>query len=414
MASYSENNRKIIMNIPNLIKEFSSPLYVFDELGFKENYQHLCAAFRREYVNYNPGYSYKTNYTPHICKLVKSLGGYAEVVSDMELYVALQIGYEHKDIIYNGPCKGEMIVNHLLNGGISNIDNDAEAHRVLALAKEHPDKEFKVGIRVNTDIGAGFISRFGIEVGSETMDRVVALIKTQPNLHLVGLHMHVSRARSLSAWQKRIDNILEAADRYIDGVPEYIDLGSGMFADMEDYLKDQFTIDVPSYEEYAKVVAGTMAKHYEQAETKPMLITEPGTTVVSRYLSLVSTVKAFKEINGRNIAVMDCDIHNAGETAMMMRVPFTHVTCGKGFESKAPIDLTGFTCLEQDTLFKDFPESVKVGDVIQFRNVGGYSVVYKPPFIQPNCAMIAVKEDGSVEEIKRRETFEDIFLTYKF
>ena len=93
---------------------------------------------------------------------------------------------------------------------------------------------------------------------------------------------------------------------------------------------------------------------------------------------------------------------------------FAKVTCGKGFESKAPIDLTGFTCLEQDTLFKDFPESVKVGDVIQFRKVGGYPVVYKPPFIQPNCAMIAVKEDGSVEEIKRRETFEDIFLTYKF
>ena len=70
--------------------------------------------------------------------------------------------------------------------------------------------------------------------------------------------------------------------------------------------------------------------------------------------------------------------------------------------------------MEQDTLFKDFPEPVRVGDVIEFRNVGGYSVVYKPPFIQPCCAMVAIKEDGSVEEIKRKETFEDIFKTYKF
>ena len=226
--------------------------------------------------------------------------------------------------------------------------------------------------------------------------------------------MHVSRARYLSAWQERIDQILEAADSYIDGVPEFIDLGSGMFAEMEDYLKDQFTIDVPTYEEYAEVVAGTMAKHYANSDNKPLLVTEPGTTVVSRYMSLITTITGIKEIAGRNIAVCDSDIHEAGETAMMMKVPYTHYRFGEGNASKTPIDITGFTCLEQDTLFKDFPEAVQVGDVIEFRNVGGYSVVYKPPFIQPCCAMVAVLDDGTVKEIKRKETFEDILKTYKF
>jgi diaminopimelate decarboxylase len=78
------------------------------------------------------------------------------------------------------------------------------------------------------------------------------------------------------------------------------------------------------------------------------------------------------------------------------------------------LDITGYTCLEQDVLYKDFPQSVKVGDVIEFRNVGGYSVVYKPPFIQPNCAMVSVSNDGTVKEIKRRETFDDMLVTYKF
>ena len=226
--------------------------------------------------------------------------------------------------------------------------------------------------------------------------------------------MHVSRARYLSAWQERIDQILEAADRYIDGVPEFIDLGSGMFAVMEGYLKDQFTIDIPSYDEYAEVVAGTMAKHYANSDNKPLLVTEPGTTVVSRYMSLITTITGLKEIAGRNIAVCDCDIHEAGETAMMMKVPYTLFSIGAGEISKTPIDITGFTCLEQDTLFHDFPEGVRVGDVIEFRNVGGYSVVYKPPFIQPCCAMVAIKEDGTIEEIKRKETFEDIFKTFIF
>ena len=397
-----------------LIQKYGSPLYVFHDAEFIENYEQLCGAMREYYPNYNLGYSYKTNYTPHICKLVKSLGGYAEVVSDMELWVALQCGYENSKIIYNGPCKGKMLEEHLLKGGILNIDNEAEAERVVLLAQQHPDKTFKVNIRITARIDIGFVSRFGIEAGSETMDCVVKLLKKQKNVKLVGLHMHVSRARYLSAWQERIDQILDAADRYIDGVPEFIDIGSGMFADMEGYLKDQFTIDVPSYEEYAEVVAGTMAKHYADTDVKPLLVTEPGTTVVSRYMSLVTTITGIKEIAGRNIAVCDCDIHEAGETAMMMKVPFTHLKTGKGQVSKVPIDITGFTCLEQDTLFKDFPEAVQLGDLIEFRNVGGYSVVYKPPFIQPCCAMVAIKEDGVIEEIKRKETFKDIFQTFIF
>jgi diaminopimelate decarboxylase len=171
---------------------------------------------------------------------------------------------------------------------------------------------------------------------------------------------------------------------------------------------------VPSYEDYAEAVAGTMAKHYADSDVKPLLVTEPGTTVVSRYISLITTITGLKEIAGRNIAVCDCDIHEAGETAIMMKVPYTHYEVGTGEPSKAPIDITGFTCLEQDTLFKDFPEALKVGDVVEFRNVGGYSVVYKPPFIQPCCAMVAIKADGSIEEIKRKETYEDIFQTYRF
>lgn len=402
------------MNNIELLAKYGSPLYVFHDAEFVENYEHLCRAMRAYYPNYNLGYSYKTNYTPHICKLVKSLGGYAEVVSDMEMWVALQCGYEHSKIIYNGPCKGLMLEDHLLKGGILNIDNEDEAKRVVVLAQQHQGKTFKVNIRITARIDIGFVSRFGIEAGSPQMERVVAMLKKQSNVKLVGLHMHVSRARYLSAWQERIDQILEAADHYIDGAPEFIDLGSGMFADMEGYLKDQFTIDVPSYEDYAEAVAGTMAKHYADSDVKPLLVTEPGTTVVSRYMSLITTITGLKEIAGRNIAVCDCDIHEAGETAMMMKVPYTHYEVGEGELSKTPIDITGFTCLEQDTLFKDFPEALKVGDVVEFRNVGGYSVVYKPPFIQPCCAMVAIKEDGSIEEVKRKETYEDIFQTYRF
>ena len=145
-----------------------------------------------------------------------------------------------------------------------------------------------------------------------------------------------------------------------------------------------------------------------------MLITEPGTTVVSRYLSLLTTVKAFKSIQGRNIAIVDSDVHQVGETAQMMKVPYTIYNFGKGKVLEAPTDITGFTCLEQDVLYKEFSEPLSVGDIIELRNIGGYSVVYKPPFIQPNCTMVSINENKSISVIKRKETFEDIFTTFIF
>ena len=55
-----------------------------------------------------------------------------------------------------------------------------------------------------------------------------------------------------------------------------------------------------------------------------------------------------------------------------------------------------------------------VGDYIVFGNVGGYSNVLKPPFIRPNCAMIAVTPDNKDVLIKGKETYDDILVTYCF
>ena len=47
-----------------------------------------------------------------------------EVVSDMEYTLAKRLGYPDSQIIYNGPCKGRCMEEHILNGGISNIDSE--------------------------------------------------------------------------------------------------------------------------------------------------------------------------------------------------------------------------------------------------------------------------------------------------
>lgn len=406
----------MIPTIKELIKKNGTPFYLFDEEGFVNNYRRLENTFKTVYPDYQISYSYKTNYTPFVCRLVKSLGGYAEVVSDMEYTLAKKLGYANDQIVYNGPSKGEGMYEHLENHGILNLDSLDEARRVADYCKARTDKQYTVGIRINMDLGAAdFISRFGLEPDSEDMRETVRLINKTPNLTLVGLHCHISRCRGINAWAERAEVMLRMADKYIDGVPQYISLGSGMFADMADYLRNQFGGDgVPTYEDYCRTSIMPFAEHYKDLEKKPLLFTEPGTTVVARYLSFASKVLSIKLIRGRWIANMDGDYHNLGEICTMKKLPTHVISGGKEQKHYDDIDIMGFTCLEQDVMVPAWEGNLADGDVVVFDNCGGYSIVSKPQFIKPQSAMFAKRTDGSVVQIMRAETFDDVFGKFSF
>ena len=74
--------------IEQLRSEYGEAFYLLDSAQFRKNFTELKAAFNDIYPNWNIAYSYKTNYTPKLCKIVNELGGYAEVVSEMELEIA--------------------------------------------------------------------------------------------------------------------------------------------------------------------------------------------------------------------------------------------------------------------------------------------------------------------------------------
>ena len=208
--------------------------------------------------------------------------------------------------------------------------------------------------------------------------------------------------------------MLGLADRFFpEEAPDYIDLGSGMFGSMAPSFAAQFD-KVPSYEEYAKAVAGAFADHYRDAEKKPLLFTEPGTTLINRFVDMIARVEAIKPLRGRWFAVLDCSIHNLGETSILKELPIEVIPGGGEQKEYENLDFSGYTCLEQDIMRRNYRGKLAVGDYVIFGNVGGYSNVLKPPFIRPGCAMAAHTPDGAYLEIKRRETFDDILGTYRF
>lgn len=415
------NCKLIKEDVVKYVNEFGSPLYIFHEKEFKENYLNLLNTMKSIYPKYNIAYSYKTNYTPKIISIVKSLGGLAEVVSEMEYKLAKRIGYDNIDIIYNGPVKGDGLFEHILNGGIANIDSLDELKTVIEFAKLHSEVHIKLAFRVNVDIEQGYISRFGLDAYEDEgikseIDEAFELVQSSNNIEVVGLHCHVGRSRSINAWKNRVRIMFKLIDRYFDKTPQFIDFGSGMNSVMEPELANQFGGEIPTFEEYANVVAGAMNEKYGDLpfEQQPLLLTEPGTTLISGCMSFISKVKTIKSVKGKSYVTFDCSGGNMGDICHLKQLPITVYPMGNEAKQLNNSTFVGYTCLEHDHIYEGFNGNLAVGDLIQFRNVGSYSNVFKPPFILPNCAMVQISDDGKVELIKRAETLDDLFQTYIF
>ena len=225
--------------------------------------------------------------------------------------------------------------------------------------------------------------------------------------------MPYQRCRGVDAWRRRTEQILAIADQYIAGVPKYLDLGSGMFGSMEEEFARQFD-QVPTYEAYAEAVAKPMAEHYRKCTEKPLLFTEPGTTLINRYMDFYGRIESIKTIGTKSFAMLNCSVHNLGEVCTLKQLPVNIIRTSNQGKEYVDIDLTGYTCLEQDVMRKSYCGCLSEGDRVRFGNVGGYSNVLKPPFIRPNCAMLAQKTTGEISLMKWAESDEDSLHTYVF
>ncbi|WP_279122480.1 hypothetical protein [Holdemania filiformis] len=413
-----EHNNKCEMNKKDaveLTRRFGSPLYVFDEDDFISNYHELLESVKSIYPKYNIAYSYKTNYAPYICKIVKNLGGYAEVVSGMEYQVARKLGYEPKNIVFNGPMKGSELYEHIDHDGVANIDNLDELDLVVSHIKANPDKNYRLAFRVNIDIEQGYVSRFGIDADNGDLEYAFRTIADIKNAEVVGIHCHVGRSRSLSAWKKRVEIMFRLIDKHFTSIPQFVDLGSGMNSIMEPALAAQFGDQIPTYLEYAEIIGKAFFNRYGDlpVDEQPELITEPGTTVISAYISFLTTVNSIRKVKGKDIITVDGSVGNTGDICDYKQLPITVNRIGECRNVK-DANIVGYTCLEADILYRSYSGVVGVSDIIEFRNVGSYSNVFKPPFIYPNCAMIAISVNHEPVIFKRKETMEDVFMTYKF
>lgn len=395
--------------IENLKMRYGEAFYLLDSNQFRVNFLGLKEAFSEIYPNFNIAYSYKTNYIPKLCKIVNELGGYAEVVSEMELELALKCGVEPKKIIWNGPIKQLGKLQEFLFMGVTvNIDSIEEAEYIKDLA-DKTQKILNVGIRCNYNVNDGVISRFGFDINGEDFKKVLKIVTKTDNLHFINFQCHFAK-RQVEYWPARAEGMIKMIDK-LGIIPERIDIGGGIYGKMESSLKSQFSSEIPEYTEYAEVAATIFADYFKNREVKPELLIEPGSALVGDCMKFVGTVKTIKTVRGKCFASILGSQKNISMSGINPPMEVIHM--GRELKEYRDLDMVGFTCIEGDVLNKNYNGKLAIGDTIIISNCGSYSIVMKPPFILPNFPILDICGD-EVDVVKRGETFDDIFHTFNF
>ncbi len=403
-----------------LEKKYGDSFYLLDIKAFRVNYREFLDSFQAIYPKTNIAYSYKTNYTPKLCQCVNEMGGYAEVVSSMEYDLAVRIGVPPQRIVFNGPYKSEAdLEKALLAGSIVNLDSFYEVSLIETIAQRAPERTITIGLRCNFDIGTGQVSRFGFDVEGEEFRSAFEQLTRLENCNVVGLHCHFTTPhRSVESYVRRTRRMLElCALCFGDDHPRFIDLGGGFFGKMSPDLQRQFSVPVPTYQEYAAAIATQIAESFPGG-SGPELILEPGIALTGDVMRFVARIIDIKTIGSRTIALTSGSIHNIKPSSHQINLPVrvlgnsTNRMQKKTYE---PVDMMGYTCLEYDCLYKGYEGFIATGDYVVFENVGAYINVMIPPFIRPCPAIIA--HDPTLTElkvVKRRGEASDVFSTYVF
>lgn len=401
--------------LSKLAHEQGPAFYLIDGDRFRANLHELVGAFRALYPRTALGYSYKTNYTPHLCRIADAEGCYAEVVSRLEYDLARRLGVDPARIVFNGPAKERADVEEpLLEGAVVNVDSADEVDAVEAVCRAHPDVPVRVGVRCHFALHAGHVTRFGVSAETGELAEVLARLRALESCRLHGLHCHFSALRTAGAFRARAERLVALVRTHFpDGPPPSLDLGGGFFGRMPHSLRAQFDAEVPSYEEYARAVAPVLAEAFPGPE-QPELVLEPGAGVVAEAVSFVCRVVSTKHLPDRRVAVATGSIQNVRATTSALNLPMRVIPAPTRAGAPAlpgPLDVTGYTCMEVDVLQRGFPGSLRTGDFLVFDNVGAYSTVFKPPFIRAAPAMLAWSASEGFRTVRRAETLDDILAT---
>jgi len=388
------------LSLLDVVNEFGTPLYVYDEEKIKQQYSRMFNAFNIDKLKLN--YASKALTNINILSLMNSLGAGIDTVSIQEIQLALEAGFAPENIVYTPNSVSIEEYKKAIKHGVKiNIDN---LELLQQIGLEFP--ELPICIRVNPHVMAGghakisvghIDSKFGISV--HQMPLVLRLVETL-NLNIEGVHMHTgSDILDVEVFMYAADILFGIAKKFPD--IQYIDFGSGFKVKYKD---GDIDTDIERFGKEMSVRFNTFCRDLGRDIT---LMFEPGKYLVSEAGYFLVRANQIKQTTSTVFACVDSGF-NHFIRPMFYNAHHDIINISNPNGNPRVYSVVGYICETDTFAWNRRINEIKAGDILLFKNAGAYCYQMSSNYNSRYRPAEVLIKDGKSHLIRERETFEDL------
>ena len=401
--------------LDNLIQDFPTPFYLYDEKAIRENMKRFTKAFSI-FPSFREHFAVKACPNPYILKILAEEGCGSDCSSLPELMLSHLAGIQNEKVIFtsNETPAGEYKFAYE-HGNIINLDDITHIDFLKnALGGEFPETicfRYNPGNEkqgCNSIIGKPEEAKYGL-----TRAQIIEAYAKCRDLGVkhFGLHTMVASNELNPAFfvdTAKLVFELAAEIKEKTGVRiEFVDLGGGLGIP---YKPEQKAVD---YDEVAKGIRAEYDRVVVPAGLDPLAIYwECGRPITGPYGWLITTAIHKKHIYREYVAVDACmaDLMRPGMYGAYHEVTVS----GKENAAKTEVyDVVGSLCENCDkfAVQRQLPQ-IDIGDHVIIHDAGAHGRAMGFNYNgKLRCGEVLMRPDGTFKEIRRRETVDDLFAT---
>ncbi|MGP8312989.1 diaminopimelate decarboxylase [Enterocloster aldenensis] len=406
-----------LKQLKEIEKTYPTPFYLYDEKGIRENAARLKQAFAWN-KGYKEYFAVKATPNPFLLNLLKEMGCGTDCSSMTELMMSKACGFKGHDIMFssNDTPPEEFAYAEKL-GAIINLDDITHIEcleQTLGYIPEtiscryNPGGVFKVSNDIMDNPGD---SKYGMT--TEQIFQAFKILKDKGAKHF-GIHAFLASNTVTVEYYPMLAKILfELAVRLQEETGahvKFINLSGGIGIP---YRPDQEPNDILA-------IGDGVRKIYEEVLVpagmdEVAICTELGRFMMGPYGALITKAIHEKHTHKEYVGVDACAV-NLMRPAMYGAYHHVTVMGKEDGPCDHMYDVVGSLCENNDKFAIDrmLPEICK-GDLLFIHDTGahGFAMGYNYNG-KLKSAELLLKQDGSVEMIRRAETPEDYFATFDF
>ena len=401
--------------LEEIIKSYPTPFHLYDEKGIRENAKALQEAF-----SWNKGFkeyfAVKATPNPYLINILRDYGCGCDCSSITELMLSNAMGVKGTDIMFSSnetPAEEYIYANKI--GAIINLDDITHIdylENALGRLPEtlscryNPGGEFKISTEIMDTPGD---AKYGFT--TEQLFEGFKLLK-EKGVKNFGIHAFLASNTVTNEYYPTLARqLFEVAVKLKEETGAnitFINLSGGIGVP---YRPDQEPNDIYAIGEGVRQVYEELLVPAGMGEVA--IYTELGRFMMAPYGHLVTTAIHAKHTHKEYIG---CDACAVNLMRPAMYGAYHHITVS-GKENQPcdhKYDVVGSLCENNDKFAIDrmLPE-IETGDILVIHDTGahGYAMGYNYNG-KLKSAELLLKEDGSVQLIRRAETPKDYFATF--